>query len=106
MRPHRTLVLVKSDRDYGWAVVVPFGTIEKMIGEKHFLMLSSRIEYLRFFQTQPLEMCANVLFVSLKIMLWEKKKNLKRWLLFIHMQPELTLAVNPTGCPLVRQKRM
>ena len=35
MRPHRTLVSKESDLDYGWAVKVPLGTIEKMIGEKH-----------------------------------------------------------------------
>jgi hypothetical protein len=37
MRPRLPLVLKKSVADYGWAVEVPFGTIEKMIGEKHFL---------------------------------------------------------------------
>jgi hypothetical protein len=35
MRPRRILVLKKSVQDYGWAVEVPVGTIEKMIGEKH-----------------------------------------------------------------------
>lgn len=46
MRPRCPLVLKKSVADCGWVVEVPLGTIEKMIGEKHFLMLSSRIEYL------------------------------------------------------------
>ena len=30
------MALKKSGRDYGWAVEVPLGTIEKMIGDKHF----------------------------------------------------------------------
>jgi hypothetical protein len=37
MRPHCKVVLKKSGQHYGWAVEVPNGTIEKMIGEKHLL---------------------------------------------------------------------
>jgi hypothetical protein len=44
MRPNGKMVPEKSDRDYGRAVEVPGGTIEKMIGE-----ISSRIEYFIFF---------------------------------------------------------
>src|ERR1017187_8958603 len=97
MRPNCKMVFKKSVQDYGWAVKVPLGTIEKMIGEKHFQMLSSRIEYFIFFRTQPFEMCTmyNCFIKNLKV--WKRKKNLKRWLSSILAQPALTLAVNPIG---------
>ena len=61
MRPSDILVLKKSVLDYGWAVEVPLGTIEKMIGEKHFQMLSSRIEYFIFLKHSLLKCVQSII---------------------------------------------
>jgi hypothetical protein len=55
------MVLKKSGRDYGWAVEVPLGTIEKMIGEKHFQMLSSHIEYFIFLKHSLLKCVQSII---------------------------------------------